>query len=79
MPLPTAIVTVRQNQRHAAIAFVSAHTPSEAASVLLADARVTHPADLIFLRDIRVRVGRMTPHAHERLVRIASSLMDGST
>jgi hypothetical protein len=79
MPLSTAIVTMRQNQRHAAIAFVAARTPSEAASVLLADARVTDPADLIFLRDILVRLGRMTPHAHERLVRIASSLMHGST
>lgn len=79
MPLPTATATARQKQRHAAINFLAIRTPSEAARALLANPHVTDPADLTFLRNIPARLGPLTPQTYERLVRIASPLMSGST
>lgn len=73
------VAPARQNPRHAAIVCLAARTPSEAARALLANPRVTDPADRAFLRSIIARISPLKPHASERLVRMASLLMGGST
>ena len=70
-----APAAAKQQQRQAAITFITRRTPTEAARALLADHRVNDPGDIKFLGEILTRCGRMLPEAWERLIRVATPLM----